>query len=104
MRDDRDTPRERAYRLTTGSSSASTVMVSFCFIATGASNSSILLQAYLCNAQPVDCDAILVLYAALDATEVGYVADVLALFDQQVAEHIGERVFRPARVRPQGEV
>ena len=35
MSDDRDTPRERAYRFAIGTSSASTVMVSFCFIAAG---------------------------------------------------------------------
>ena len=35
MSDDKDTPRERACRLATGMSSASTVMVSFCFIGSG---------------------------------------------------------------------
>ena len=35
MREESDTPRERAYCLATGSSSSSIVMVSFLFIASG---------------------------------------------------------------------
>ena len=42
--------------------------------------------------------SMLVIEAALDSSDESHVAHVLALFNQQVAEHVGQRVFRPSRV------